>query len=109
MHFLYAILPLVPLAAANGRVNFNAYGQINCQGFEETYSLNPAVVKGNFPGPRGSIEILQTSAGCHLTLYTGVNQSPNDGTRLQIPTDNKVCYWAASGFNQYRSFGYYCS
>lgn len=50
MHFLYALIPLLPLAAANGRVNFNAFDHVNCQGFEETYSLNPAPVKGNFPG-----------------------------------------------------------
>jgi hypothetical protein len=50
MRFLYTILPILPLAAANGRVHFNAYGEPNCQGFEETYSLNPAPVKGNFPG-----------------------------------------------------------
>jgi hypothetical protein len=50
MHFLYALVPLLPLAAANGRLRFNSFGQINCQGFEENYNLNPAVVKGNFPG-----------------------------------------------------------
>lgn len=50
MQFYYALLSLLPLAAANGRVNFNAFDHVNCQGFEETYSLNPATVKGNFPG-----------------------------------------------------------
>jgi hypothetical protein len=50
MHFLYTLLPLLPLAAANGRVHFNAFGEPSCSGFEETYSLNPAPVKGNFPG-----------------------------------------------------------
>jgi hypothetical protein len=50
MHFLTTLLPLAALAAANGRLNFNAFDHANCQGFEETYSLNPATVKGNFPG-----------------------------------------------------------
>jgi hypothetical protein len=50
MHVLYALLPLLPLAAANGRIHFNAFGEPRCSGFEETYSLNPAPVKGNFPG-----------------------------------------------------------
>ena len=50
MQFLYALIPLLPLAAANGRVHFNAFDHIGCQGFEETYDLNPATVKGNFPG-----------------------------------------------------------
>jgi hypothetical protein len=50
MQFLYALLPLLPLAAANGRIHFNAFDHVGCQGFEETYDLNPATVKGNFPG-----------------------------------------------------------
>ncbi|EMD62875.1 hypothetical protein COCSADRAFT_37766 [Bipolaris sorokiniana ND90Pr] len=108
MQFFYALLSLLPLAAANGRVRFNAFDHINCQGFEENYDLNPATVKGNFPGPRGAIQILQTSPGCHITLYTGYNQSPNDGSRLAIPTDNANCYFNGNGFEQYHSFGYYC-
>lgn len=124
MQFLYALLPLLPLAAANGRIHFNAFDHINCQGFEEIYDLNPATVKGNFPGrpkihevirysnslsgPRGAIQILQTSAGCHLTLYTGTNQSPDDGSRLRIPTDTAACWFNPNGFEQYRSFGYFC-
>jgi len=50
MQFLYALLPLLPLAAANGRIRFNSFDHPGCQGFEENYDLNPAVVKGNFPG-----------------------------------------------------------
>jgi hypothetical protein len=124
MQLLYALLPLLPLAAANGRVHFNAFRHSNCnQDFEETYSLNPATQKGNFQGkanthevitcsnnlqgPRGAIEILQPSAGCHLTLYPGLNQAPGDG-HLFIPTDNTLCYANPNGFDQYLSFGYYC-
>jgi hypothetical protein len=59
-------------------------------------------------GPRGAIQILETSAGCHLTLYTGSNQSPDDGSRLIIPTDNAECFSNPNGFEQYHSFGYYC-
>ena len=50
MQLLYTLLPLLPLVAANGRIHFNAFDHVNCQGFEETYDLNPATVKGNFPG-----------------------------------------------------------
>jgi hypothetical protein len=42
MHVLATLLPLAALAAANGRLNFNAFDHANCQGFEENYSLNPA-------------------------------------------------------------------
>ncbi|RYN45503.1 hypothetical protein AA0114_g8886 [Alternaria tenuissima] len=108
MQLFYALLPLLPLVAANGRIRFNAFDHVNCQGFEENYDLNPATVKGNFPGPRGAIQILQTFAGCHLTLYTGANQSPNDGSKLRIPTDSANCFWNGNGFEQYHSFGYYC-
>jgi hypothetical protein len=50
MQLFYALLPLLPLVAANGRIRFNAFDHVNCQGFEENYDLNPATVKGNFPG-----------------------------------------------------------
>lgn len=50
MQFFYTLLPLLPLVTANGRLRFNAFDHVGCQGFEETYDLNPATVKGNFPG-----------------------------------------------------------
>lgn len=50
MQFFYTLLPLLSFAAANGRLRFNAFDHANCQGFEENYNLNPATVKGNFPG-----------------------------------------------------------
>ena len=50
MQFLYALLPLISLAAANGRIRFTSFDHPGCAGFEETYDLNPAPVKGNFPG-----------------------------------------------------------
>ena len=46
MQFLYALLPLIPLAAANGRIRFTSFDHPGCAGFEETYDLNPAPVKG---------------------------------------------------------------
>jgi hypothetical protein len=58
MHVLATLLPLAALAAANGRLNFNAFDHANCQGFEENYSLNPATVKGNFPGTSPSVTTL---------------------------------------------------
>ena len=50
MQFLFALLPLIPVAAANGRIRFTSFDHPGCAGFEETYDLNPAPVKGNFPG-----------------------------------------------------------
>ncbi|KAI4628899.1 uncharacterized protein J4E88_000606 [Alternaria novae-zelandiae] len=108
MQFLYALLPLLPLAAANGRIRFNSFDHPGCQGFEENYDLNPAVVKGNFPGPRGSIQMLVTSPGCHLTLYTGPNQSQTNGGNLRIDTGVAACFSNPNGFEDYLSFGYYC-
>ncbi|KAH6875476.1 hypothetical protein BKA58DRAFT_437454 [Alternaria rosae] len=108
MQFLYALLPLIPIAAANGRIRFTSFDHPGCAGFEETYDLNPAPVKGNFPGPRGSINMIVTSAGCHLTLYTGPNQSSPNGGPIRFDTGAAVCWSNGGGFEDYLSFGYYC-
>ncbi|KAI4960240.1 hypothetical protein J4E86_001862 [Alternaria arbusti] len=95
MQFLYALLPLISLAAANGRIRFTSFDHPGCAGFEETYDLNPAPVKGNFPG-------------CHLTLYTGPNQSSPNGSPIRFDTGAAVCWSNGGGFEDYLSFGYYC-
>ena len=59
MQFLYVLLPLIPLAAANGRIRFTSFDHPGCAGFEETYDLNPAPVKGNFSG-----KIQHSSSDC---------------------------------------------
>ena len=67
MQFFYALLPLIPVAAVN-----------TCSKI--------------FQGPRVSISMIVTSAGCHLTLYTGPNQSSPNGSPIRFDTGAAVCW-----------------
>lgn len=52
--------------------------------------------------------MIVTSAGCHLTLYTGPNQSSPNGSPIRFDTGAAVCWSNGGGFEDYLSFGYYC-
>ncbi|KAH7115883.1 hypothetical protein B0J11DRAFT_112962 [Dendryphion nanum] len=108
MHFTTPLLSILaiatPLASA---VGINSFNEIACGGFQEHYNLNPGA-KGNLASTRRSFSITNAQAGCHMKLYTGLNQAPNDGSALSFTTESEgACFWFTDG-RQFRSFGFYC-
>jgi hypothetical protein len=107
MRFSASIISLAALLPFVSAVDFNSFGESNCNGFEEHYHLN-SNSKGNLAGTRRSFLITGAQAGCHLKFYTGLNQAPNDGSAFSFTTETgNVCYWTTTN-TQFRSFGFCC-
>ncbi|MCJ1316831.1 hypothetical protein MMC15_002152 [Xylographa vitiligo] len=97
--------PAGELVTRNGPTAFNVSPKgVSC-GSGTTIYCSGSGCKGNFSPAQDTIVITEAAGNCHVSLYTGENQSGTITERLDTDTTGTCVTTSGS----WLSYGFYCS